>query len=190
MGIPVPEPIPAGMRMGIPGSFGGGDGIGKTGPVPPRCHPYVEDAVYETLAQLPFNNVKMRSKRSRHASSSTQHSTPMETDASASLSPTKVMKPSEADADEQLQPKVVNAVVRQSAAESDQLKMGGFLEKCHYCQKRIPQNSEVFMYSNLCAFCSAECRDFQIAKDQLAETQSGNPRDNMVQGLGIYNVKG
>ncbi|XP_073136177.1 FCS-Like Zinc finger 5-like [Henckelia pumila] len=132
----------------------------------------------------------MRGKRSRNGASSTQNPTPLETDASSSLSPAKAMKPSET---EQLQPKIVNAVsplVHQSSGGSDQLKMGGFLEKCHYCQKRIAQNSEVFMYSNLCAFCSAECRDFQIAKDQLVERQSGNPREKIVPGPGIYNVKG
>ncbi|XP_075504336.1 FCS-Like Zinc finger 5-like [Primulina tabacum] len=135
----------------------------------------------------------MRGKRSRNAGSSTQHATPLETDGSASLSPAKVMKPSGAHAEEQLQPNILNAfspAAHQTAGESDQLKMGDFLEKCHYCQKRIAQNSEVFMYSNLCAFCSAECRDFQMAKDQLVETQSVNPREKIVPGPGIYNVKG
>ncbi|XP_073299053.1 uncharacterized protein [Primulina huaijiensis] len=136
----------------------------------------------------------MRGKRSRNVASSTQHATSLETDASASMVPVKVMKPSEAEAEaDAAEPKIVKAVstlVHQSAGESDQLKMGGFLEKCHYCQKRIAQNSEVFMYSNLCAFCSAECRDFQIAKDQLVQRQSGNPREKIVPGPGIYNVKG
>ncbi|KAL7084217.1 hypothetical protein ACP275_14G212000 [Erythranthe tilingii] len=53
--------------------------------------------------------------------------------------------------------------------ESDHLRIGGFLERCHYCQKRIAHNSEVFMYSNLCAFCSSDCRDRQIAIDCLAK---------------------
>ncbi|XP_047977896.1 FCS-Like Zinc finger 15-like [Salvia hispanica] len=43
----------------------------------------------------------------------------------------------------------------------------GFLERCHYCNKRIAKNSDVFMYSDLCAFCSVECRDRQISLDKL-----------------------
>ncbi|KAL9142887.1 hypothetical protein ABFS82_14G201100 [Erythranthe guttata] len=53
--------------------------------------------------------------------------------------------------------------------DSDHLRIRGFLERCHYCQKRIAHNSEVFMYSNLCAFCSSDCRDRQIAIDRLAK---------------------
>ncbi|GFP92321.1 hypothetical protein PHJA_001376200 [Phtheirospermum japonicum] len=30
--------------------------------------------------------------------------------------------------------------------ESGDVKFGGFLERCHYCKKRIAQNEEVFMY--------------------------------------------
>ncbi|KAL1547219.1 FCS-Like Zinc finger 15-like isoform X1 [Salvia divinorum] len=51
---------------------------------------------------------------------------------------------------------------------ADRTKIGGFLERCHYCNKRIAQNSDVFMYSNLCAFCSVECRECQINLDKLA----------------------
>ncbi|KAG6434953.1 hypothetical protein SASPL_106598 [Salvia splendens] len=29
---------------------------------------------------------------------------------------------------------------------ADRTKIGGFLERCHYCNKRIAQNSDVFMY--------------------------------------------
>ncbi|KAL1539742.1 FCS-Like Zinc finger 15-like isoform X1 [Salvia divinorum] len=47
-------------------------------------------------------------------------------------------------------------------------KIGGFLERCHYCNKRIAKDSDVFMYSDLCAFCSVKCRDRQINLDKLA----------------------
>lgn len=30
--------------------------------------------------------------------------------------------------------------------ESEEPRIGGFLERCHYCRKRIAQNAEVFMY--------------------------------------------
>ncbi|GER24852.1 hypothetical protein STAS_00388 [Striga asiatica] len=53
--------------------------------------------------------------------------------------------------------------------EPENARIGGFLERCHYCKKRIPQNSEVYMYRDLCAFCSTECRDSQIELDISTE---------------------
>ncbi|CAA0828086.1 Protein of unknown function (DUF581 [Striga hermonthica] len=55
------------------------------------------------------------------------------------------------------------------SGEPENARIGGFLERCHYCRKRIPQNSEVYMYRDLCAFCSTECRDSQIELDILTE---------------------
>ncbi|KAK6135031.1 hypothetical protein DH2020_031209 [Rehmannia glutinosa] len=72
--------------------------------------------------------------------------------------------------------------------ESDQRKIGGFLERCNYCEKRIALYSEVFMYSNLCAFCSAECRDRQIAKDHMANKQPAKSKAvQVVHNQGIKN---
>ncbi|KAL3644888.1 hypothetical protein CASFOL_010068 [Castilleja foliolosa] len=48
------------------------------------------------------------------------------------------------------------------------VKIGEFLKRCHYCKKRIAENEEVFMYGDFCGFCSTECRDHQITRDQSA----------------------
>ncbi|KMT10204.1 hypothetical protein BVRB_5g119650 [Beta vulgaris subsp. vulgaris] len=39
---------------------------------------------------------------------------------------------------------------------------GRFFEKCFYCKKKISDDEEVFMYSNLRAFCTDACRTKQI----------------------------
>ncbi|KAK2987162.1 hypothetical protein RJ640_019722 [Escallonia rubra] len=64
---------------------------------------------------------------------------------------------------------------------------GRFLEKCHYCNKRIQKNAEVFMYSHFLAFCTAECRDFQIALDKEAEARpaSSHGSNNSESQLGL-----
>ncbi|PRQ26057.1 putative Zf-FLZ domain-containing protein [Rosa chinensis] len=51
-----------------------------------------------------------------------------------------------------------------AAAQVDQ-----FLDECYFCQKRIPQNADVFMYGLFGAFCSEVCRFQQIYKDKVAE---------------------
>ncbi|PIN24781.1 hypothetical protein CDL12_02485 [Handroanthus impetiginosus] len=71
-----------------------------------------------------------------------------------------------------------------SVVESDQLKIGGFLERCHYCKRRIAQNSEVFMYSNL-AFCSAECRDIQVELDRNGNERRKDPKRESGSSQGI-----
>ncbi|GAB4830407.1 hypothetical protein Ancab_020044 [Ancistrocladus abbreviatus] len=48
-------------------------------------------------------------------------------------------------------------------------KIGDFLEKCYYCEKKIEEDAEIFMLSELRAFCTAECREFQIALDKSEE---------------------
>ncbi|KAL0437455.1 UNVERIFIED_CONTAM: hypothetical protein Sradi_0453400 [Sesamum radiatum] len=80
------------------------------------------------------------------------------------------------------QAKILNIAYPLSVGDSDRVKIGGFLERCHYCKKRIARNSEVFMYSDLCAFCSAECRDLQIALDLSAKKQPANPKEKVVDG--------
>ncbi|XAR58565.1 hypothetical protein NMG60_11014009 [Bertholletia excelsa] len=50
----------------------------------------------------------------------------------------------------------------------------GFLERCYSCKTKIRENDEVFMYSYFLAFCSAECREKQIAMDK---EMGKNPED-------------
>ncbi|KAL9239686.1 hypothetical protein vseg_013985 [Gypsophila vaccaria] len=45
----------------------------------------------------------------------------------------------------------------------------GFLEKCCFCRKKLPNNVDIFMYSYLQAFCSRECRQKQIDIDKHLE---------------------
>ncbi|XP_047983294.1 FCS-Like Zinc finger 15-like isoform X2 [Salvia hispanica] len=87
---------------------------------------------------------------------------------SADAAPGKLTK-SDASADAE-RPKLLHFASPVNTVEcaADRTKIGGFLERCHYCNKRIAQNSDVFMYSNLCAFCSVECRECQINLDKLA----------------------
>ncbi|KAI3449665.1 hypothetical protein Pfo_006330 [Paulownia fortunei] len=117
-------------------------------------------------------------KRSRAGSSSSYLETPVSTSAAASVSPVKVLKTDAAA--EPSRPKILTVASPLNVGESDQPKIGGFLERCHYCKKRIAQNSEVFMYSNLCAFCSSECRDFQITLDQSATEEPENTKEKLV----------
>ncbi|KAG8389321.1 hypothetical protein BUALT_Bualt02G0217200 [Buddleja alternifolia] len=123
----------------------------------------------------------MTVKRSRPGSSSSHLETANSTNAAASVTPVKFMKTD--DAAEPSRPKILTFASPVSVAESDQQKIGGFLERCHYCNKRIAQNSEFIesldiltleIYSTLCAFCSAECRDLQIAVDQSARKPPEN----------------
>nr|POE73165.1 protein mard1 [Quercus suber] len=55
--------------------------------------------------------------------------------------------------------------------KSSQPQLGSFLERCHLCKKWIGDN-DVYMYGNLQAFCSSECRDKQILIDKSGETRS------------------
>ncbi|KAK9083766.1 hypothetical protein Scep_030237 [Stephania cephalantha] len=45
-------------------------------------------------------------------------------------------------------------------------RTGAFFEACFLCKRRIGDQDDVFMYSYLRAFCSPECRDEQIARDE------------------------
>ncbi|XP_010038076.2 uncharacterized protein LOC104426646 [Eucalyptus grandis] len=55
------------------------------------------------------------------------------------------------------------------AEDSGQERIGNFLERCCYCQKTIRESDEVFMYGHLRAFCTADCREKQVAMDKLRE---------------------
>ncbi|KAL2507755.1 uncharacterized protein Fot_31402 [Forsythia ovata] len=124
----------------------------------------------------------MSVKRELIGSSSSQVTPPVATSsvtASASVSasassinPAKVKEPSEANALEPESPRILalaSPVSGESVGRNDQQKIGGFLEQCYYCKKTIAKDTEVYMYSDFCAFCSVECRDLQIEQDQLAE---------------------
>ncbi|XP_057780869.1 FCS-Like Zinc finger 6-like [Salvia miltiorrhiza] len=55
--------------------------------------------------------------------------------------------------------------------EFNRARSGGFLNQCGYCKRQIPSNSDIFMYGDLCGFCSAECRDKQMERDQSAKAK-------------------
>ncbi|XP_075477970.1 FCS-Like Zinc finger 16-like [Primulina tabacum] len=94
------------------------------------------------------------------------------------------------DATEASRRNILTFASPESFSEPDRITVGGFLEQCHYCKKGMDQNSEVFMYGDLCAFCSDECREFQIAHDLLAEKQAAVVKQRAVQGQKIHNLKG
>ncbi|KAK6925747.1 Zf-FLZ domain [Dillenia turbinata] len=85
----------------------------------------------------------------------------------------KILRPSVAET-EQSRPKILSL----ASPKKDRVDLsrdgtiGGFLEKCFFCGKKIRENDEVFMYSYLRAFCTAECRDKQIAMDKEVEEVS------------------
>ncbi|KAL6981375.1 FCS-Like Zinc finger 1 [Sarracenia purpurea var. burkii] len=44
-----------------------------------------------------------------------------------------------------------------------------FLKACFLCQKPLGQNSDIFMYRGSTPFCSEECRQEQIERDEDKE---------------------
>ncbi|KAI9164954.1 hypothetical protein LWI28_004939 [Acer negundo] len=48
-------------------------------------------------------------------------------------------------------------------------KLASFLEKCHFCKKRISTRDDVFMDGCMCGFCSTDCHDKQIATDKFSK---------------------
>ncbi|KAL9357843.1 hypothetical protein Peur_051096 [Populus x canadensis] len=49
-----------------------------------------------------------------------------------------------------------------------------FLERCEHCWKRLSQKQDVYMYGDLGAFCSPECRDAQITIDKAGQEVHGH----------------
>ncbi|KAF5930402.1 hypothetical protein HYC85_031275 [Camellia sinensis] len=87
----------------------------------------------------------------------------------------KAMKPSVAEKSLVSPPRILtlsSPVQEESIDGSDDQPIGEFLDKCYYCKKKIGENAAVFMYSYLRAFCTAECRDRQIAMDNGMENAS------------------
>ncbi|CAK9151103.1 unnamed protein product [Ilex paraguariensis] len=90
--------------------------------------------------------------------------------------PNKVLKTSVVEKVDQSRPKILtlSSPVQESVDQTDTEMVGGFLKNCYYCKKKILEDAEVFMYGYLRAFCTAECRDMQIALEKAAEEQSAN----------------
>ncbi|KAJ0236804.1 FCS-Like Zinc finger 2 [Hirschfeldia incana] len=44
-----------------------------------------------------------------------------------------------------------------------------FLDSCSLCKKRLGDNRDIFMYRGDTPFCSEECREEQINKDEMKE---------------------
>ncbi|XP_052170038.1 FCS-Like Zinc finger 16-like isoform X2 [Diospyros lotus] len=91
---------------------------------------------------------------------------------SPSKSP-KVMKPSVAENSTESRPIILSlsSPVQVNVGASHKEPIGQFLDKCYYCQRKIRENSEVYIY--LRAFCTVECREKQIAVDNRMEKASG-----------------
>ena len=75
----------------------------------------------------------------------------------------KILKPSELVADHQSQPKILTVASPETEKgkfdESFECPIGGFLQKCYYCKKKIHENAEVFMYGygSFFFFCLFYC---------------------------------
>ncbi|RWR82200.1 DUF581 domain-containing protein [Cinnamomum micranthum f. kanehirae] len=68
-------------------------------------------------------------------------------------------------------------------------RIGGFLEVCFLCKKRLGASDNVYMYRSVHAFCSPECRDRQIARDEEKAAGNSTKMDLAVHPWGI-NVNG
>ncbi|XP_063938678.1 FCS-Like Zinc finger 17 isoform X2 [Daucus carota subsp. sativus] len=64
-----------------------------------------------------------------------------------------------------------NMILNPPACESKFDGLGDFLKYCNFCRKEIPQDKDVFMYRDYCAYCSEQCRDYQIELDEWVEKQ-------------------
>ncbi|TXG59941.1 hypothetical protein EZV62_014514 [Acer yangbiense] len=66
-------------------------------------------------------------------------------------------------------------------------KLASFLEKCHFCKKRILTRDDVFMDGCMRGFCSTDCRDKQIATDKFSKPYDyKDPKGD----INIDNMKG
>ncbi|KAJ9696148.1 hypothetical protein PVL29_008406 [Vitis rotundifolia] len=105
----------------------------------------------------------------------------------------KILKPSELVADHQSRPKILTVAspetVKGKFDESFEGPIGGFLQKCYYCKKKIHENAEVFMYGYLHAFCTSECRDRQIIFDKELEKASAKPIEAMNEHRRVNRMK-
>ncbi|KAL6968294.1 hypothetical protein U1Q18_034097 [Sarracenia purpurea var. burkii] len=111
----------------------------------------------------------------RPASSSTTAAKPQSNSAMAK-------KPSGAEKSVESPPRILtlSSPTQESVDASGKEPIGQFLDKCYYCKEKIRDNTEVFMYSYLRAFCTAECRDRQIVLDNVVEKASGKSKGMQV----------
>lgn len=101
----------------------------------------------------------------------------------------KCLKPSLAESTEQVRPLPRVLTLTSPIQESNFHTIGGFLENCYNCKKKISQNDDVFMYSDLRAFCTVGCRDSQIALDKEMEKQAATSKV-VTQAQRVNNVRG
>ncbi|KAA8543270.1 hypothetical protein F0562_021234 [Nyssa sinensis] len=94
----------------------------------------------------------------------------------------KVLKSSVAEQSDESRRRILtlSSPVQESVDVADKEPIGGFLEKCYYCKKKIRDNDEIFMYS-LRAFCTAECRGRQISMDDAMKKVSGRSKETSTQ---------
>ncbi|KFK23378.1 hypothetical protein AALP_AAs60861U000400 [Arabis alpina] len=53
--------------------------------------------------------------------------------------------------------------------EQQQQPLAHFLDSCFLCKKRLGDNKDIFMYRGDTPFCSEECREEQIKRDETKE---------------------
>ncbi|KAL1827427.1 hypothetical protein ACET3Z_005839 [Daucus carota] len=87
-----------------------------------------------------------------------------------SWKPAKCLKPSLGEGNKEQSWK--NTVLKSTAHESISGGLGSFLKNCYYCKKLIDQGKDVYMYRDLCAFCTEDCRSLQIELDEKSQMQS------------------
>ncbi|KAF3796077.1 hypothetical protein EJ110_NYTH03974 [Nymphaea thermarum] len=46
--------------------------------------------------------------------------------------------------------------------------LGGFLERCFLCKRRLQPSHDIYMYRDFRAFCSIDCRQAVIEKEEKA----------------------
>lgn len=158
---------------------------------------------FETLTAMPVKRSRIGTSSSfgetdvlSHVSSPIESAWEVRTGApSAAVNPPKCLKPSleEKTSDQPRSPWLLtmSSPVKDSRFDlSDHGdRMGGFLEKCYHCKMKICLNDEVFMYSDLRAFCTAACRDRQIMLDKEMEKLAARSKV-VAQGQRVKNLKG
>ncbi|KAL8100784.1 FCS-Like Zinc finger 17-like isoform X2 [Apium graveolens] len=80
-----------------------------------------------------------------------------------------------------------NVILKSPSQASKSGGLGDFLKYCNFCSKTIPENKDVFMYRDYCAYCSEQCRDFQIEIDEMFQKQLEDSRA-AVQDQEVKNV--
>ncbi|KAJ6801799.1 uncharacterized protein M6B38_196160 [Iris pallida] len=58
---------------------------------------------------------------------------------------------------------------RRSSGDFVPIEIAPFLKSCGLCSRRLRAGKDIYMYRGEIAFCSLECREQQIKKDELVE---------------------